>query len=220
MAALFDVRPFSSGSYLRDVMWADSKPSSNDLARLGGRSDLSNFNFCQSGHPVRLAVLSCGAPLLGSIGVVGSGISREEMSRITARRIVAGVADKHSFGDRTVRDYPCQAMGAIMLDAVLSVAILVKTPLPRPAFVGAAPLYFGEESRDRPLAKKLRRTRVRAVDSGIVFSRKWFSAVAARSIIRVSHDAPPCDVVRNQPGTSPARSDPTASRFSTGATRC
>lgn len=86
--------------------------------------------------------------LFGLVSHVVGVCSKEEMSRVDARRVVASVQDLEVIRDSAVYDDPCTARGTHVLafDGESTVTLTVAECQPRPAFVFSFAFDFRPES--------------------------------------------------------------------------
>jgi hypothetical protein len=96
-----------------------------------------------------MAIASTTPTLDRAIGVVLGLRPEEEMSRVAARRVVAGMANEHPIGDRAMSEFPCDAMRPAIVAVVPGDAItgIHSRARPRPAFIGS--MHF--DLRTHPL---------------------------------------------------------------------
>lgn len=139
----------------------DRKNSLSSKARIGG---------CIASHPAPLRGLVCHVVVVGP---------EEQVVGVYARRIVAMVANKHSVGDRAVRQNPREPMSAHQVELAVPVTADGCGPYPTPA--QSAPYRHAAKTAwcDRPCGRGPRDRRAAASgDNG------WGTIPEPRSVFR------------------------------------
>lgn len=134
-----------------------------------------------------------------SIGVILNDRSLPQVVRITAGWIVARVTDKEPFGDRTMDQFPSNAMCAVVLPVhvVCSVSALKGCSFPEPAYIGLTCFDPSPEIfRGEALSFSLSETRTRTVFSISPFDiKRACSECLPTDLTGAKHGAPPNGVL-------------------------
>lgn len=145
---LRDVSKCSSGHHLRDCLSVNTELARKPKSQFAIGGALSDF-----AHLVRRQFGSAVSILGGHVTQVVCVCAKEQVSRITARLVVAGVADHQPLIDRAVCHLVSHAMGAKLPPATFDCAIpaAAEACRPRPTRIWATALIntIPEAKRER-----------------------------------------------------------------------